>query len=122
MVPSRERGKEKAMAIHDYSRSLPYELELFVIETLRRWKDPELSWAGEVTLVFPGSGGQISGLREERRTLFDVSSGYGWERVDFGFKKITYQHGKGHMLIESRVVKPKHEKEEDEISAGDVRE
>lgn len=91
---------------HNPNRQLPYDLESFVIETLRRWKDPELNWSGEVTLVFPGSGGQISYLREERRTLFDVSSGYGWERVDHGYKKITYQHGQSHMLIESRVVKP----------------
>ena len=97
------------MPIQDESRSLPYQLEVFVIETLRRWKDPELNWAGEVTLVFPGSDGQISHLREERRTMFEVSSGYGWEHVEYGFKKITYQQGKGHMLIESRVVKPKSE-------------
>lgn len=99
------------MSIQDPSRLLPYDLELFVIEVLRRWKDPELNWSGEVTLVFPGSNGQISLLREERRTLFDVSSGYGWGHVEYGYKKITYQDGKGHMLIESRVVKPKRDEE-----------
>lgn len=85
--------------------TVPFDIESFVIETLRRWKDPELNWSGEVILVFPGQNGRITHVREERRTLFDVSSGYGWERVEFGFKKITYQHGKGHMLIESRVVR-----------------
>ena len=99
------------MPIQDPSRLLPYEMEVFVIEVLRRWKDPERNWSGEVTLVFPGINGQISHLREERRTLFEVSSGYGWERVDYGYKKITYQDGKGHMLIESRVVKPKRDEE-----------
>lgn len=98
------------MADHN-DRRLPYDLETFVIEALRKWKDTELNWAGEVTLVFPGSGGQISHLREERRTLFEVNSGYGWERVDYGYKKITYQQGKGHMLFELRVVRPDVEKE-----------
>lgn len=102
------------------NRTLPYDLESFVIETLRRWKDPELHWAGEVTLVFPGTAGQIAYLREERRTMFDVSSGYGWERVDYGFKKVTYQEGKGHMLIESRVVKPPVVNEENNADIEEV--
>jgi hypothetical protein len=87
------------------------ELESRIAETLRQWTDPAAEWAGEVTLVFPGSGGQISVIREERRFACHGEIALAkilvspWGDLQYGFRKVTYQNGAHHMVIECRTTK-----------------
>lgn len=82
-----------------------------VIEVLRPWIHEAAQWAGEVTLVFPGSGGQISLVREERRVLCCGESALTrilaspWGDLQYGSRKVTYQGGVCHMVIECRTTK-----------------
>lgn len=91
---------EQALVISS-SGGEPLVLEAYVVEQLRRWKDPALAWEGEITLTF--SGTTIGLVRNKRR--MDASRPTMSGDIRFGVVEVWFEEWRARTVFESWTVK-----------------
>jgi hypothetical protein len=80
-------------------------LPRWVADRLGKWLDPSNGYRGDLTITMSAPG-QIGLIRETRRILASEMAETGWQNVDYGAVRMTFQCGVPHVLEEERTIKP----------------